>query len=194
MATIVYCHGFASVGGGWKADRLREAFPEHTVLSPTLPAQPMRALDVLQPVVSASRSYPVILVGTSLGGFYAHYVSQVFDVPCVLVNPCTRPSQYLSQYVGRAVKNHVTGEPIELSQADMTVFQALERGIEVFRNGKLVNVLVAEDDDVIDCHVVREDIKFTNSYQVFPTGGHRFESQWDSVTATIKRVIEMSNV
>ena len=70
MAKIIYIHGFRSTGDSEKAKQLKAAFPNHTVVAPNLSASPKQAIQQLHNIIS-SDIQSTIVVGTSLGGFYA---------------------------------------------------------------------------------------------------------------------------
>ena len=95
---IIYIHGFASCGSGNKVAILRKHFGEDLVLAPDLPVSPNHAINLLTAMIEQQ---PIaLLIGSSLGGFYAEYLSRLHDVPCVLINPATRPFDTLSRCVG----------------------------------------------------------------------------------------------
>lgn len=190
MATIIYCHGLASVGNSEKSELLRCKFPDDLVLSPDIPVNPVEALEVLEPLILEAKSFPVILVGTSLGGFWAHYLSQVFDVPCVIVNPCTRPSSHLAKYVGDIhFRNYITAEHITITEADLLMYKELEEAVKDVRNGALIRLTVTMDDDVINYKDVLEDIPFSAITRVLPTGGHRALEHWPSVMNDVQGLL-----
>jgi len=81
---ILYIHGFASSGRSHKATVLKAHFPE--VYAPTLSHVPELAIETLGEFVTALGRDP-LLVGSSLGGFYALHLSETLRLPAVLVNP-----------------------------------------------------------------------------------------------------------
>jgi predicted esterase YcpF (UPF0227 family) len=52
---------------------------------------------------------PVVVVGSSLGGFYATWFAEEFGCRAVLINPAVRPYDLLKDYVGPQ-RNYMTGE------------------------------------------------------------------------------------
>ncbi len=66
---IIYIHGFGSSGGGTKAVETTGFFKNDTVLAPTLPIEPVAAIDFLSGEIEKSRE-KVFLIGSSLGVFY----------------------------------------------------------------------------------------------------------------------------
>lgn len=190
MATIVYLHGFASAGESPKSDAIRDLLPEHVVISPNLPVDPDQVIAIVNDIVLKATSYPVVFVGTSLGGFWANYFAHTFDAPCVLVNPCTNPHETLAKYVGKTVTNYATQELINVTDENLARFAELENAVAGVMTGNLVNLFVAQDDDVISAQQVLEYFKFTNHTTVTEDGGHRYEKYWDRVVECVKDIVD----
>ena len=190
MATVIYFHGFASTGTGPKVDALKSAFPNDVVLAPDLPSDPVDVILTINSIIDKVKNYPLIFVGTSLGGFWANYFGQVYDVPAVLVNPSTRPSQTLAQRVNTEVVNYHTGDIIKITAKDIDRFKSLESTIESLYNGALVHLFVAEDDNVINPAVTLENIKYTKFKSVTPDGGHRYSEKWNDVISHMQAILK----
>ena len=94
---LLYIHGFASSAHSHKAKVLRRHFSE--VYTPSLSHIPALAEETLEEFIRALPK-PPLLVGSSLGGYYALYLSQRFDLPAVLVNPVVQLHVPLAQVVG----------------------------------------------------------------------------------------------
>ncbi|MEZ4987839.1 MAG: YqiA/YcfP family alpha/beta fold hydrolase [Saprospiraceae bacterium] len=90
MSTILYIHGFNSDGEGWKADALRRQFPQANVLAPDLPPNPEEVIAILADIAQEAGA-SLLAIGTSLGGFYARYLSARFGCPTWLFNPSITP-------------------------------------------------------------------------------------------------------
>ena len=52
---------------------------------------------------------PSALIGSSLGGFYATYFSEHYNLKCVGINPAVIPPAEMSEYLGEN-KNYSTGK------------------------------------------------------------------------------------
>ena len=92
---ILYIHGVASSGKSNTAKVLKEEFGEDNVLSPDIAPKPMEAYSQIKELVRTFN--PNIVVGTSLGGFYA----SLFGGPIkVLVNPLLTPDEHLAEIIG----------------------------------------------------------------------------------------------
>lgn len=101
MPTIIYLHGFASIGTSPKSDALVAAFGRDCVFSPNLPTDPEQTIAIVSEIVARVVNFPLIFVGTSLGGFWAHYFAQRFDAACIMVNPSMNPAEKVAERVGK---------------------------------------------------------------------------------------------
>jgi predicted esterase YcpF (UPF0227 family) len=183
---IVYLHGFGSQGKSVKSDQLRAKFGDAHVVSPNLPPDPDRVKMILDQIVQSNSDWPMIFVGTSLGGFYAKWAAHHFDCPAVMVNPAVHPSKTLYQYLGTNV-NYATGERFELTLdhlAELARMEAESAGT----GGALLHVFVAQDDHVIPHTDVLAALPHTAHTHVNQTGGHRYETGWPQVVHYIEQV------
>ncbi len=111
---IVYFHGFGSSPNSAKVDLLRET--GEIVVAPRIPLDPNEAvLHLVSFVRKAIKDAmdagdrKVVFVGTSLGGYWAALMSELFDATCVLVNPSFSPKESLMKYVD-GYTDYTTGE------------------------------------------------------------------------------------
>ena len=101
---IIYIHGFGSHGYGSKAKVFREYFIsiEEDFIAPSLSYVPELAIQTLEELIKSYHG-DVYLIGSSLGGFYASYLSQLPEVKkVVLINPATKPMETLRRALGDA--------------------------------------------------------------------------------------------
>ena len=197
MATIVYLHGFASVGDSVKSQAIRAAFPQETVIAPDLPVNPQEVIELVTGLVNDALAthpgaLPLIFVGTSLGGFWANYFAHEFYAQAVIVNPSLYPSLTLARAVGNPTVNHKTQAPVVVTGADLAEFDQLENVVIGGQMGySLVDVFLAKDDDVIPYQrVLRQiDDQFRN-LTITETGGHRYDTEWSRVVDQIGSIIE----
>lgn len=98
MAKILYIHGFASCGNSTKTKLLKAYYGEDVVCAPDVPIDPDEAILLLQKLIE--REGITLLIGSSLGGFYASYLSEYFRIKAVLINPSTTPYTTLASYIG----------------------------------------------------------------------------------------------
>lgn len=190
MPTIIYLHGFASSGTGAKSAALAAVYGEDHVHAPDLPISPDNVKSIVDDIVRNITNFPLVFVGTSLGGFWANYFAQLYDAPCVIVNPSTTPSVNMLGRVGQPMINYKTGDMITVTLDDVAAYVRCEVEAAEDFNGALVNLFVARDDDVIDCESTLKRLPFTKTCVVTDTGGHRYDTLWHTV---IERVQELAS-
>ena len=79
---IMYVHGFGSSGQSGTVARIREVFPNTTVIAPDLPIHPQEAMGLLRQVCVTEK--PDLIIGTSMGGMYTE---MLYGYDRILVNP-----------------------------------------------------------------------------------------------------------
>ena len=170
---IIYIHGFASCGQGDKANLLKQHFSDRLVLSPDLPVEPRVALQQLQALID--QHGVSLLVGSSLGGYYADVLNTRQNIPSVLINPATRPFEALSQAVGQQT-NWCTGKPFEWKVDYLQQLKKMYR--PTLRKDERYLVLLQSDDDLLDYRLARDRYA---DYEVVvgQGGGHRLENLLD---------------
>ncbi|MCM1528463.1 MAG: hypothetical protein NC093_00515 [Alistipes sp.] len=97
-----------------------------------------------------------IIVGTSLGGFYAAILSAQFNLPVILLNPCLMPFIYLPRlgYI-KDVKPYMTmfGKLLKLKKYN-------------------VSTVVGGQDEIIDTQELTKSILQNSRYIFIPKGKH----------------------
>ena len=194
MALIVYIHGFASSGKSVKSLSLYDSFPEDEVVAPDFPVDPVVVEQMVEKIVSdyySTPSYagPVVFVGTSLGGFWAHYFAQKYDAIGVVVNPSIKPSQTMAARIGQPLTNYATGEAIEITEQTVAEFVEREKYLQGNTNGYLLHLFLAKDDDKLPWEATAKELKFANSVTVTDTGGHRYDSEWYRVVNKLREIV-----
>ncbi|MGE8503445.1 MAG: YqiA/YcfP family alpha/beta fold hydrolase [Pseudomonas sp.] len=116
-ASILYIHGLNSSPASHKASQLSRAMAhlglaEHLRV-PALHHHPRQAMAQLQTLVSELGS--PLLVGSSLGGYYATYLAEQHGLKALLINPAVRPHLRFDGYLGQQ-KNYYSDETWELTQ------------------------------------------------------------------------------
>ena len=91
-----------------------------------------------------------VIVGISLGGFYAVALAAAMRRPCVVLNPVTYPIRQMAQFIGRK-QNLDTGAEYDFTQ---DVLNSYSECIDVYvhecqRNGTPVLAVCSENDSVL---------------------------------------------
>lgn len=190
---IVYLHGFGSAGGGPKPEALVDAFGTENVISPTLPVNPDEVETIVTTIVrdvATTGNWPLIFVGTSLGGFWANYFAQKWDSPCVIINPSTSPSKSLARSLNCPFPNFVTGHPVIVTNEDLEGFKLREDYLLDNTNGSLINLFLAQDDELLPPAATLSAIPYYASCEVTETGGHRYATQFYRVVDKLKSMLD----
>lgn len=175
---IVYLHGFNSGGGSAKATWLRQHLPEITVLSPTYPAH----LAVAAPTFlrdyfarlrrESPRDKKLLLVGSSMGGFWARYLAPELGAGMALINPAMHPETDLAAAVGLN-RNQATGEEYDLLAEQVGALAQYQ--ISKCDSNVPTLVLLDAADEVLDYRVAEAFYRDCGQVIVYPGGSHRFD-------------------
>ncbi|MCB1776860.1 MAG: hypothetical protein KDI50_05430 [Candidatus Competibacteraceae bacterium] len=148
--TFFYLHGFNSAPGTDKAQALREAFPTADIHEPELLYhQPGWFAPLIDQVREILRSHPVILTGTSLGGFTALQLARRLELKALVANPVVW-AQYMAHPVGPQT-NFKTGDQYVWTLEHVTELTTLENAEPeaTLHPGQVIAAL-GHRDDLID--------------------------------------------
>ena len=173
---IIYIHGFASSGKGAKATLFREYFKIQAVdfIAPSLSNVPALALDTLEQLIESYTKLgeSVSLMGSSLGGFYAIYLSQKYNLKAVLINPSIFPYDTLSR-VSSPMTNFYDGASFEWREEHYNTLKKYEVADSKI-NAKNFMLLLQTGDESLDYRHAAQ--KFKDAYLDVEEGGnHSYE-------------------
>ena len=127
---LVYLHGFNSSPASHKARHLKDVMAgrglESNYACPELPDTPKEAVRTIEALLAGRSPGDVMLLGSSLGGFYATWFAETRGCRAVLINPAVRPYVGLEAYLGPQ-KNLYTGRPYVLTREHLEGWSALAR-------------------------------------------------------------------
>lgn len=179
MPVIVYLHGFSSGAASAKARFFQTALAPVPVVVPDYAShRPRAAVDTIKRCIDTTlqqhREQRLVLMGSSLGGYYAQYFGAHLEAVgrVVLINPALQPQQTLAPYIGRNT-NMVTAEVFEFSQRDFDALADYDLAAGLGPAPTLV--LLDEGDEVIDYRIAAERYRDAGRVVVYPGGSHGFE-------------------
>ena len=153
---VVYLHGYGSSAQSNKVLELGKIFD---VSAPNIPIKYDDAVELLTTYLTdLSKESNLILVGTSLGGYWAGVMSDKLGIPAVLINPSCSPKTTIDRY-----------NNVELTQTELDKYIPLAPS-----NLTPKIVLLAKNDDVIDYQIAKTLFDPVADVRVFEDGGHRF--------------------
>ena len=182
---ILYIHGFASSGEGAKATLFKTLACNHPVYAPSLSNIPDLAIQTLSECITLCKKSEdplfstVHIIGSSLGGYYAHYLAYKYRLKAVLINPALYPYNRLSSYEGM-VKNYYDNSHFE---CHVTHFEMLKKyDVPATVENDNILLLSQKGDEVLD---YREAVgKLGGATMMVQDGGdHTFENITDYLDA-----------
>jgi len=175
---IIYIHGFGGSGNGVKARLFKNLTCNEPILAPTLsyiPEMSIMTLSELIEMLSASSDEQlkdVKLIGSSLGGFYAHYLSYKYDLKAVLLNPALYPFKGLKKYTGQAF-NYADSSFFEWNETHLLMLEKYD--VPDAKKNRNILLLTQKGDEILDYREAVEKLQGVS--QIIDEGGnHSFEN------------------
>lgn len=165
---ILYIHGFGSCGHSKKTCMLKGYFCQDFMISPDIPVEPDVAVAYLEEMVAKHR--PHLLIGSSLGAYYATYLAERHGLDAILLNPSIRPFETLAESVGTNTY-WCSEQPFEWKAEYLEQLKAYRTTPEKCA----YLVLLQSGDEVLD---YREALAFYDGQEIIVEegGNHRFEN------------------
>ena len=168
MLKILFLHGFSSCGRGNKSKLLKAYFGESGVIAQNLPYSPLEAIEAIEKLIKYEKID--LLVGSSLGGFYATFLAEKYRLKAVLLNPSTQPWKTLKPYVG-IQKRFCDEEPFKFKKSYLKEMKSLT----VVPQKGCYLVLLQSDDELLD-YTKAQSLYNMHHVIVEYGGNHRFEN------------------
>lgn len=146
---ILYLHGFKSSPLSLKGQQLSDYCQKNTmhhVECPDLNLAPKDVITQLSAWIEAHSD--VVLVGSSLGGFYATQLVAKYAIPAVLINPAMRPWELFGRLFSAEQLPYQVTPTWQLSQAHLD--DLAELAVTTVACPEKVLVLLQQHDEILD--------------------------------------------
>ena len=126
----------------------------------------------LESLVRSAANRAVCLVGSSLGGFWATYLTEKYQLPAVLINPAVDIENLMPNFIGVDLKNYYSEQHYRFSKEDVQQLMLYDR--PVIRNPGYYWLLAQQGDEVLDYRLAVA--KYAGAKQTIEANGsHSFE-------------------
>lgn len=151
---VVYLHGFRSSPRSSKAvmtgDAIQSMSTEDNPIDwycPQLTASPRESMDMVERYIENSQHDRLVVIGSSLGGYYANYLAEKYGCKGVALNPAVRAPKELASHVGM-LTSYDTGEPYDFRPEYIDQLKDLQ--IEAISNPSRYFLMAAKGDELLD--------------------------------------------
>jgi len=123
--------------------------PDHPIqwYCPQLVASPKLSIDMVMQHVQTSKHDRLIVMGSSLGGYYANYLAEKYACKAVVLNPAVRAPRELASHVGMLTA-YDTDEPYDFRPEYIGELNDLQ--IECISNPSRYFLMAAKGDELLD--------------------------------------------
>ncbi len=182
MASLLYIHGFLSSPLSAKAQQVEHWLllnrPDIAYHCPQLPPYPDQCADILDGVIKDiiakdnSEKHNIYLMGSSLGGFWATWLAERYQLKAVLINPAVNIETLMPDYIDIDLKNYHHNDIYRLSEQDI-------KGLFSYRVDRLTTLnnywlLTQTGDETLDYRLAVE--RYKGCHQTIEEGGdHSFQ-------------------
>jgi predicted esterase YcpF (UPF0227 family) len=166
-------HGFKSSPQAAKAqelaDYIEKNHPDVTFSAPEIPNTPDVAMPFLNQYMNSFKGSECVLVGSSLGGFYATCLAEQLQCKAVLINPAVTLAPYWQNYIGLH-QNPYSGVQFTITQEHL---QSLQSIAPMHIDKQRYCVLLQMGDEVLNAFEASQ--KFSGARCMIESGGnHHF--------------------
>lgn len=173
LPRILYLHGLNSSPASAKAQQLIRLMQQLGLSDqlhvPALHHHPRRALEQLESLID-TLGQPV-LVGSSLGGYYATHLAEKHGLRALLINPAVNPHRLFAGALG-VQTNHHSGDTWELTEDHVAALAELE--VPAPRHGERYQVWLQTADETLDYRAAEQFYRHA-ALRIQAGGDHGFQ-------------------
>lgn len=173
----IYLHGFNSTPATTKAAVLKKTLirlgADVDFIVPALPVHAHDAIAHIENIIKTHKHNRLVMLGSSLGGFYAAYFAERYGIRIVLINPAfdelfDEPYDLLGEH-----ENRHTGEKFHITPQDYEDLRTLF--VPTLKHPDRALLLLQTGDEVLNYRRVLA--RYPDSPKIVQVGGsHRFDN------------------
>ena len=151
---VVYLHGFRSSPRSSKAVMTGEAIKALSTQEnpiewycPQLLPSPKESMNIVERHIEDSKHDRLVIIGSSLGGYYANYLAEKYGCKGVALNPAVRAPKELASHVGM-LTSYDTDEQYDFRPEYIDQLKDLQ--VEAITNPSRYFLMAAKGDELLD--------------------------------------------
>ena len=151
---IVYLHGFRSSPRSSKAVITGYAIKALSTLEnpiewycPQLLASPKASMDMVNSHIKRSQHDRLVVIGSSLGGFYTNYLAEKYQCKAIALNPAVYAARELEPHVGMMTA-YDSEEPFDFKAEYIDELRALQ--VNGTTDSNRYFLIAAKGDELLD--------------------------------------------
>lgn len=180
MTSLLYIHGFLSSPLSAKAQQVKQWLtlnrPDIFYHCPQLPPYPNPCASILdglvENIVDKGQGENIYLMGSSLGGFWATWLAERYQLKAVLINPAVSIEVLMPDYIDIELKNCHHSDSYRLVEQDFKDLLAYQ--VDKLKVLKNYYLLAQTGDETLDYRLAVE--RYRGCHQFIEKGGdHSFK-------------------
>ena len=183
---ILNIHGYKGTAHNSKYDFLRKAYPEAEIISPAIKYEERYPNDIMSELETLVKtSSPDVIVGTSLGGFFACCLYSESGIRTILVNPAVVPFISIEQIEKENDGSGLSTDKLR-QYAKLFADHLYDDKIRATGHGE-ISVILSDMDELLDHRITRTVLPSADYHVVHGPHGLIVD---DSVGEIIRQAIE----
>jgi predicted esterase YcpF (UPF0227 family) len=146
----------------------------------------MQSMDMVIEHIERSKADRIVVIGSSLGGFYANYLAEKYGCKAVALNPAVRAARELAPHVGMLTA-YDSDEPFDFRPEYIDELKALQ--VEGISKPSRYFLIAAKGDELLDWQEM--STFYPGAKQLILEGGdHGISDYSEHLPAVLKFIFE----